>query len=182
MTDRSPESTRLVSQITAIQQRLYAYIFSLMGDADRAQDVLQETNLVIWNKSAEFEPGTNFVAWAYRIAHFQVLAHRKKSARDRLVFDDHVVAALADETAARLESFDARRAAMQECIKKLTEHQRRIVTERYMNGQRIGAIAKAMQMNTNAVGQALHRARLALAECIRRSVEDSAAEGGGEQS
>lgn len=175
MNERSPESTRLVGQITSVQQRLYAYIFSLVGDADRAQDVLQETNLVLWNKSAEFEPGTNFVAWAYRIAHFQVLAYRKRNARDRLVFDDGVVAALADETAARLESFDVRRAAMQRCMERLTEHQRRIVTERYMNGTRIVAIAKSMQMTTNAVGQALHRARLALAECIRRTVESDGA-------
>mgnify|MGYP000113776971 CR=1 FL=1 len=35
-----------------------------MPGMDGVDDVLQETNVVLWEKRATFEPGTNFRAWA----------------------------------------------------------------------------------------------------------------------
>ena len=75
----------LVGQLTACQGKLYGYIMSLLPDAHQARDVLQETNLVIWRKAAEYEAGTNFGAWVSRIAFYQVMAHRSRQKRDRHV-------------------------------------------------------------------------------------------------
>ena len=62
-----------VQLMTEHQGRLYAYVLSLLGDPDQANDVLQETNLVLWRNAGEFQMGSNFRAWAFRIAHFQVM-------------------------------------------------------------------------------------------------------------
>src|SRR3954454_14411357 len=40
-----------VQLLTGVQSRLYAYICSLVGDSAGARDVLQETNLALWNKA-----------------------------------------------------------------------------------------------------------------------------------
>jgi DNA-directed RNA polymerase specialized sigma24 family protein len=61
------------------QRRLRVFVLSLAPDFSAADDVLQETFLVVTRKAAESEPGTNFFAWARRIATFKVLA----LARDR---------------------------------------------------------------------------------------------------
>ena len=82
------ESEQFVELMTNFQGRLYAFILSLMGDPNSANDILQETNIVLWNKSSEFELGTNFKAWSFRIASFQVMAYRQRCMRDRLIFDD----------------------------------------------------------------------------------------------
>jgi RNA polymerase sigma-70 factor (ECF subfamily) len=58
------------SLITSSQQRLYAYIRSLLDNSASAWDVLQETNVVLWKKQAEFQMGTNFDAWAFTVARF----------------------------------------------------------------------------------------------------------------
>ena len=60
----------------------------MLGDVDQANEVLQETNLVLWRKSDEFQSGSDFKAWSFRVAHFQVMAFRQRQIRDRLVFDD----------------------------------------------------------------------------------------------
>ena len=57
---------QFVRNLTDCQPRLYAFILSLLPNRDDASDVLQDTNLVIWRRSAEFTDGTNFVAWAYK--------------------------------------------------------------------------------------------------------------------
>ena len=46
-----------------------------------ADDVLQDVNRIPWEKADEYEAGTNFAAWANRVAYFQVLTLRQQKAR-----------------------------------------------------------------------------------------------------
>ena len=64
---------------------------------------MQETNAVLWRKAHEFKLGTNFGAWMLRVAYFQVMAHRRKITRDRLVFDDDFLADIADDAQQQTE-------------------------------------------------------------------------------
>jgi DNA-directed RNA polymerase specialized sigma24 family protein len=68
--DGMNESEEFLRLLTDSQGRLFAYFAAALGDFDRANEVLQETNLVMWRKSGEFEMGSNFNAWSYRIAYF----------------------------------------------------------------------------------------------------------------
>src|SRR6185295_13104725 len=92
---RSNDSEAFVRLMTEHQGRLFGYIFSLLGDPDAANDVLQEANVILWRDSREFRPGSNFKAWAFRVAHFQVMAFRQRQIRDRLVFEDDMIEVLA---------------------------------------------------------------------------------------
>ena len=76
---------------------MFAYIFSLLGNRTQAEDVMQETNAILWRKAHEFKLGTNFGAWMLRVAYFQVMAHRRRLTRDRLVFDDDFLQGIAAE-------------------------------------------------------------------------------------
>ena len=73
-----------ITLLTGYQNRLYAYILSMLGDPAAAEDVLQQANLVIWSKADSFEPGSDFEAWVMTIARFEVKAYRTKVGRDRL--------------------------------------------------------------------------------------------------
>ena len=93
-----PGVTRdFVELMTQYQGRLYGYILSLSGDPDAANDVLQEANIVLWKQWNQFEPGTNFKAWAFRIAHFQFMAYRQKKIRDKVLYSDDLLSMLACE-------------------------------------------------------------------------------------
>ena len=70
--DRNEQFIRL---LTEHQSHLFVYLVSLLGDVHDASNVLQETNIVLWRRSAEFAEGTNFGAWSRTIAHFQLLAY-----------------------------------------------------------------------------------------------------------
>lgn len=167
-------SEDFVLELVKNQNRLHVYILSLVVDKQRAMDILQQTNLVMLKKASEFEPGTNFGAWACRIAHFEVLADRRRSHRDRLVFDDEVLGILAEDAEKQLLEFDTRAIALDECLKKLTSSQRRTLIERYSPGGSVQSMAEAMGRTPNAVSLTLHRLRSALADCIRRKLAGQA--------
>ena len=53
------QQAEFVGQTARQQAALHAYIISLMPGIDGVDDVLQETNIVLWEKRKSFEPGTN---------------------------------------------------------------------------------------------------------------------------
>lgn len=59
---------RLMALMTRHQRQIFAYIYTLVPDRHDAEDLLQETSLVICEKFDEFRPGSDFVAWACQIA------------------------------------------------------------------------------------------------------------------
>ena len=73
------------------QRQIFSFIYSLAPDRHDAEDLLQETSLVICEKFGEFKPGTNFLAWACQIALWRVRAARQKFARSKIMFDDEVL-------------------------------------------------------------------------------------------
>ena len=94
MTNPSPTED-FVRDLTGSQRRLHAFIMSLLPDPMAAEDILQNTNVIIWRKADTFTPGTNFIAWACQIAKNQVFSYVRDRGRDRLVFDDVLVEQLA---------------------------------------------------------------------------------------
>jgi len=88
-----------IRQISLHQPVLQAYILTLHPNRSEAQDILQETNVVLWQKIGEFRSGTNFKAWAFRVAYLQTLAHFKRVKRGGwLQFSDELVETLAEES------------------------------------------------------------------------------------
>lgn len=164
----NPHNLEFVTQLTGCQSRLYTYILSLTADPDLAADVLQETNIVLWKKAADFEPGTHFSAWAMKIAHFQVLAARQSLARDRLTFSDDMLDGIAADAAEVTGNLDDRLRALHGCMAAITPRHRDLIERRYTGGKSLDEIAADLELKPNAVGQALHRARQTLMRCIKQ--------------
>lgn len=165
-------SAEFVQNVSRMQQRLHAFILSLVRHRADADDVLQETNLVLWRKSADFDPGTSFDAWAFRVAHFQVMAYRKRRQRSKLSFDDELVQLLAVEGIAEVrDSAGAMVRALDGCLKKLRDEDRRLVAQRYAPGGCVASMAATRKMTPKALSERLRRIRRALMHCIERRME-----------
>ena len=173
----SDHQLEFVQLLTSHQGRLYAYVFSLLGNADQARDVMQETNAVLWQKSGDFQLGTNFAAWMMQTAYYQVMAHRQKTTRERLVFDDKMTAELAAVAVDRNELLEQRHARLQYCLAKLSDTNRDLIRARYQDGFELAIIAQKMNRKTNAIKQALFRARAALIDCVKINSDDALAGG-----
>ena len=54
------------------RHRMYGYIFSLVRNRADAEDLLQETSITLWEKFDQFDPETDFIPWAFRVALWKV--------------------------------------------------------------------------------------------------------------
>jgi len=155
--------TRLLLQN---QRRIAGLIFSLVPRGADADDVMQETCVVLWRKFGEFQIGTDFGAWALRIARFQVMSYyaRRKRAQARL--SDETIESLAESLAdAHWESSD-RVEALRACLSQLKERESDLVRRRYHAGENVDEIADHVGSTVHAVYKALARLHARLVGCI----------------
>jgi RNA polymerase sigma-70 factor, ECF subfamily len=164
------KTEHFVQQLATHQNRLYGYVFSLLGDHSRAADVLQETNMILWRKIDEFQTDRSFLPWAFAIARFQVLAHLRDRKRDRLLLDTELAEAISGEAERQADQFDEFREALRPCLTTLTANNRNLVERRYFNAMSIAEIAREVDRTVSAVKVALLRSRRHLLECIQRRV------------
>jgi RNA polymerase sigma-70 factor (ECF subfamily) len=156
--------------ITEAQPRLFAFILSLLPDRHTARDVLQETNLTLWEKADEFEHGTNFGAWSARIARYKVLSHMRDRGRDRHLFDEATLDRIAAITESVTELTRDRMDALAACLHKLPAQQRELIHRRYDRNESPAEIADATHSSANTVRQSLFRIRHALLKCVQRTL------------
>jgi RNA polymerase sigma-70 factor, ECF subfamily len=80
-------SCAFVELLIQHQRMLYGYIFNLIPNAADSEDLLQDTNLTIWKKRREYQPGTSFMAWACQTAFFKIKNFVKIKGRSRVFFN-----------------------------------------------------------------------------------------------
>ena len=166
-----------IRQISLHQASLLAYILALRPDRSEAQDILQETNVVLWQKIGEFQSGTNFKAWAFRIAYLQTLAHFKRTKRSHwLGFSTELIETIADEAGPLLTDFEQRQRALRHCVEKLPEQDRDIVRAHYESGQPLAELGARLGRSAGALKQVLFRVRRTLRACIETQLAKGAAD------
>jgi RNA polymerase sigma-70 factor (ECF subfamily) len=156
----------LMALMTRHQRQIFAYIYTLVPDRHDAEDLLQETSVVICEKFDEFAQGTDFVAWACQIAWWRVRYARQKFARSKVVFDDEVFAAVAATAATMREELDERHEALADCLQKLAPRDRELVMTRYERGSGVAEAAQRTGRSMDAAYKALNRLRKLLHDCV----------------
>lgn len=165
-----------VQQLILCQDRLYAYILALLGDAIAAEDVLQETNLAATRRLGETADILDFAAWLFGVARHQVQAHRRQQARERLRFSDDLLDMLADELPAATFDLNVRQQALRGCLADLPTEQRELILRRYGPGESVQRLAAKLQRTVGVVSQTLYRIRQALLHCIQGKLATEHAE------
>ncbi|MFN3151297.1 sigma-70 family RNA polymerase sigma factor [Bremerella sp.] len=169
-------SPDFAQHLIASQSALYAFIASLMGGVSEANDVLQETNLKLWNKASEYDPAQPFLRWAYVFARFEVMAWRKKQSRSRIVLDDELVSLIASDWNGTIGDSTQQIAALEGCLEKLPQQQRELLDARYGRGEAVQDIAVRQCRTENAMSALFYRVRKSLAECIELTLRREAHE------
>lgn len=162
------QQAEFVRQITRHHAMLRAYIISLMPGMDGVDDVLQETNVVLFEKFATFQPGTNFWAWARAIARLEVKVHRRRLRRQEcLMLDEDLAEQLAEHTAALHNDLDERLRALDRCLGRLAENERELIEHRYFSKLTLEGFAARCGRPVESLRVSLFRIRAALRKCIK---------------
>ena len=165
-----PDETRFIEALTRHQPALEAFCYANLANREDAREVLQATCVKLWQKAVDWNPDTDFLPWAFTVARFSILSHYRDQSRGRLVFDEDVVQAMADEIEEAATAIDDRREALAKCMKKLDQGQRTLLHDHYTVSQSLREIADASGRSLSAVKMTLLRIRQQLSACIEQEM------------
>ncbi|MCG8587082.1 MAG: sigma-70 family RNA polymerase sigma factor [Pirellulales bacterium] len=155
--------------------RIYAFVTTLVPHHADADDVFQQTSVVLWRKFADFDPTTDFVAWACRVAHFEVMNFRRTSGRRAVVFDDQLVENLSKEWSQAEPQLGRRNRLLEACMDELPPKDHQIIQACYARGAKINRVAERLGGSVNTLYKTVARIRRALRECIERRLAEEEA-------
>ena len=167
--DAMAEFSRLYESCAAW---LYSYLLSLLRRPDDADEVLQETAQVCWEKFDQYRPGTEFRAWACRIAHFKALKFRQQRNKAPLAFSDLFFEVVDEEAIVMADTLDARLRFLDDCTQKLPASDRKLVRLRYAAGATTKSVAAAVGRSTAAVYRSLVCIHDTLFHCIDHAMKE----------
>ena len=166
---------RLVALMTKHQRRIFCYIYTLVPNRYDAEDLLQETSVVICEKFDSFKEGTDFAAWACQIAYWRIRYSRQKFARSKVVFNQEILDAVANTAGMMVEEMDVRHEALAQCLQKLHARDRELILTRYEPGCGVPEAAKRTGRSMDAAYKALARLRKLLFDCVTHQLSTEGA-------
>ncbi|MEN6449240.1 MAG: sigma-70 family RNA polymerase sigma factor [Thermoguttaceae bacterium] len=148
------------------QSRIYGYIVTMLPNRHDADDVFQQTSLILWQKWDQFTPDGEFIRWACGIAHNEVRNFLRRHRGDRVTLSETLLGNLAEVRLETQPLLEARRTMLAECMKKLPFIARELLDRCYAGRQSIKAIAQQFRTTPNALYLRLRRVRRDLMECM----------------
>lgn len=163
-----PQTAQAMRLWTLAQPVVSAFVTSVVRDFAARDDVLQDIAVAVIESFERYNDERPFNAWALGIAKNQVRLYLRRQRRERLMFDDGLIAALAatfeETTADRLRPLDF----LKDCLGELQGRSRELCELRYVHDLKPAAISEAVDMTANSVAKALQRIRDQLRDCVNR--------------
>eukprot|EP00475_Leptophrys_vorax_P029479 TRINITY_DN43339_c2_g1_i1.p2 TRINITY_DN43339_c2_g1~~TRINITY_DN43339_c2_g1_i1.p2 ORF type:complete len:180 (-),score=5.87 TRINITY_DN43339_c2_g1_i1:16-555(-) len=152
-------TTQAMRLWTVAQPVVSAFVTSVVRDFAARDDVLQDVAVAVMETFDRYDSERPFTAWALGIAQNQVRLYLRKRERDRLVFDDDLIVAMASTfeatTPERLRPLDF----LKDCLTGLQDRARQLCELRYGQNLKPAAMAESTGMTANSVAKALQRKR-----------------------
>ena len=166
--DSAEEFVRLFSRS---QNRVLRFIHTLVPNLSVAEDILQETSVVLWKKWPQYDRDKDFVKWACGIARLEVFRMLRQNKRNALYLNEAVLNQIADIALA--EAFDsaryeAGRAALEICMQELQGWEKEILLLRYQQEKTVHQIAQLSNRPKSTIHDSLGKVRFRLLRCVRR--------------
>ena len=150
---------------------IYRLCASFAPTAAEAEELTQEVYLKLWENLERYRPGSNFMAWAWRVAkNLLIDAHRRgRREREAAWLDSEVLDRLpANDSPARRAEYRQRLRLVAQGLSQIDEELARLILLRDFAGLSYQEIAQALDLPLGTVKSRLNRGRLELATAVQR--------------
>lgn len=171
-TDKKPENDQdgqFLKLLRLHEKKIYGCILSLVPNRVVAEDIMQETTVIMWRKFPDYQKGSNFSAWGVTIGRFLVMDYFRKESRSIIRFSSEAMKNISESTGV-FDSHDERVEALRECLKKMPSEVRKILKLRYQHGKSIKAIANEIQKPIHGMYKQVSKMHFLLQRCIQRKL------------
>jgi len=173
------KETQFIKLFVASERKFLGYLITLLPSIQDAEELMQETSIVIWEKFDEFlatqgdEPDPDrFVAWGCKVAFYKALNSRRKLKSSHKLLGEDVIELISNAWLEQQKSHELadRRSALARCVEKLPSERRDLLHDYYWQRQSIEQIASKQGRTTASVYKLLQRVRSSLHKCIDRDL------------
>ena len=155
----------------SIQPRLYGYILFLVPNRQDADDIFQDTATVMWEKFDQFERETNFFAWSRQIAMNKIFDYRKKKQRQCMFVSPEQFEFLLTKAGIVPDHADQAIEVMKDCLDKLSQHEKMLISQHYYNGVSMKGIAEeAGYSSMHKLYRTMAKIHRQLLFCVRKTM------------
>jgi RNA polymerase sigma-70 factor (ECF subfamily) len=166
--DHEARDARHAQMLASHQLDIHFYVRSLVLNRDAVAEIVQNTNLALWEMREQFDEIKNFRAWAFQIARYRLLEYRAQSKRKGVCFSDALVDQLALQSPHYSMNDDDLMDDLKRCVTQLTATDRDLLAQRYSLSASCESIAQGTGRPVRWVYKALSRIRQELADCVAR--------------
>jgi len=158
--------------IEVCEARVRMVLAAALPDPAMVEDLAQEVFITAYTRLNTYSPGTDFSAWIKRIARNLARNERRNSSRRKRCSEryarelEHGLERRVDELSRALGN--AALQALRECLDAAHGQVRQLLYERYDRNMSSDEIGRKRGRRAGWARLVLHRARLELAECLRR--------------
>jgi RNA polymerase sigma-70 factor (ECF subfamily) len=149
--------------IMANQKPIYAFILSMLPNRDDAEDIFQETVLVMWSKFDSFEQGTT-------VAKYKILQAHRRNARRNFRLSQVAMQSVQNQSDHFIQHIERRMKALRKCVRKLNGRDYELIQMRYEHELSIKTIAERLNRSVQSIYKRMARINDSLIRCIRRTL------------
>jgi RNA polymerase sigma-70 factor (ECF subfamily) len=152
------------------QRRIFAFILMFIPNRSDAEDIMQETAVVLWEDFDKYTPGTNFGAWAVQVARFKILNLNRMVHNRRLRFDINLVDIIDAKAETVINESDDRMNVLRKCLSSMKERDRWRIYLRYEKRLTTQKLAQLEKRSVHGLYKTMARIHKLLFQCIRRTL------------
>ena len=119
MNTHDDNTREFVALLTRHSRRIYSFLRALVPHQADTEDLFQEVSTTLWEKFGTFRPGSDFLAWAFQIAHYKVLNFRQRQSHRPQLFADDLLEKLAGDRLALDDTLEGHSVALADCYQNL---------------------------------------------------------------
>ena len=153
------------------EHEVLRYVLALVPNLADARDIVQETAVSLWKRFDDYDTDLPFAPWACRFALNKIRHHWRREKRRQQFFEEETLEFLAARRQELAESLDYRRDHLKDCLRKMPEKSRTILTGYYFREQTVEELSDQTGRTVEAIYKALQRIRRGLMTCIETKLQ-----------
>jgi RNA polymerase sigma-70 factor (ECF subfamily) len=169
--DPAAAQQRFLSLFLRSEREIFRYVAALVPNVADAEDIVQQTALVLWEKFDAYDPSLPFTPWACRFALNKTRQWLERRQRWQMLLERGLAEELAQRREELRPELDSRLRHLEGCLGKLPADQRSLIDGYYYRRDGIENLATTSGRTVAATYKMLQRVRLTLQACIENATK-----------
>ncbi len=170
MRSNSSQHARFLRMYTSVQAKIFAFILSVIHNRSDADELFQETSVILWEQFENYREESPFAAWAIGIAKNKVLEYLRENQRSKKIFPDQFYQQIAEVSEKASDDIPQRISALKSCLEKLKISDQKLIAFRFHKKLTIKMLSQLTGRSTDSLYKTMSRILHMLKGCIERKV------------